>query len=68
MIDLDKVIACCVVATAAGLLVLSTYLVTIKTTGVDDWHDLAVNSQAAASQCLTVLEGVDAELISRRVR
>tara|TARA_Y100000310_G_C20471374_1_gene710225 strand:+ start:92 stop:304 length:213 start_codon:yes stop_codon:yes gene_type:complete len=70
MIDLDNLIATCVVALVAGVLVLSTYVVTMHnvSSDVDDWHDLAVNSQAAATQCITVLEGVDAELLSRSAR
>ena len=70
MIDLDNLIATCVVALVAGVLVLSTYVVTMHnvSSDVDDWHELAVNSQAAAAQCVAVLESVDAELISRRVR
>ena len=67
MIDLDQVMAGCVVALVAGVLVLSTYVVTMHnvSSDVDDWHDLAVNSQAAAAQCIAVLEKLDAELISR---
>ena len=70
MIDLDNLIATCVVALVAGVLVLSTYVVTMHnvSSDIDDWHELAVNSQAAAAQCVAVLESVDAELISRRVR
>ena len=67
MIDLDNLIATCVVALVAGVLVLSTYVVTMHnvSSDVDDWHDLAVNSQAAAAQCVAVLEKLDAELIGR---
>ena len=70
MIDLDNLISTCVVGLVAGLLVLSTYLVTMHTVSadVDDWHDIAVNSQAAAAQCVAVLEKLDAELIGRIVR
>jgi uncharacterized protein (DUF983 family) len=65
MIDLDNLIATCVVALVAGVLVLSTYVVTMHnvSSDVDSWHDIAVNSQAAVAQCITVLEGVDAALI-----
>ena len=64
---MDQVMAGCVVALVAGVLVLSTYVVTMHnvSSDVDDWHDLAVNSQAAAAQCIAVLEKLDAELISR---
>ena len=67
MIDLDNLIATCTVALVAALLVLGTYVVTMQTVSADieRWHDLAVSSQAAAAQCIAVLEGVDAELISR---
>ena len=67
MIDLEKVLAICLVLLAGGVLVLSTYLATMKLVGddIERWHDLAVSSQVAASQCLSVLEGVDAELLSR---
>ena len=67
MIDLDKMWAVCLVLLAGGLLVLATYLVTMRTVSsdVDDWHGLAVDSQAAAAQCIAVLEKMDAELVSR---
>jgi uncharacterized protein (DUF983 family) len=70
MIDIDNLIATCVVALAGGLLVLATYLVTMHdvNSDIDDWHDIAVSSQAAAAQCISVLERVDAELISRSDR
>ena len=64
---MDQVMAGCVVALVAGVLVLSTYVVTMHTVSADieRWHEVAVSSQAAAAQCIAVLEGVDAELISR---
>ena len=67
MIDLDNLIATCVVALVAGVLVLSTYVVTMHnvSSDIDDWRELAVNSQAAAAQCVAVLEKLDAELIGR---
>ena len=70
MIDLDNLIATCVVALVAGVLVLSTYVVTMHnvSSDIDDWRELAVNSQAAAAQCIAVLERVDAELLGRIVR
>jgi uncharacterized protein (DUF983 family) len=70
MIDLDKLIAGCVVALVAGLLVLSTYLVTMKVVSddIESWREIAVSSQAATTQCIAVLERVDAELLSRSVR
>jgi uncharacterized protein (UPF0333 family) len=70
MIDLDKLIAGCAVALVGGVLVLSTYVVTMHTVNsdIDDWHDIAVSSQAAAAQCIAVLEKMDAELLGRIVR
>tara|TARA_R110000787_G_C13350478_1_gene439071 strand:+ start:409 stop:618 length:210 start_codon:yes stop_codon:yes gene_type:complete len=67
MIDLDKVLTMCLAVLVAGLLVLATYLVAMRTASsdVDDWHEIAVSAQAATAQCLAVLEGVDADLISR---
>ena len=67
MIDLDRVMATCTVALVAALLVLGTYVVTMRTVSADieRWHEVAVSSQAAAARCIAVLEGVDAELISR---
>ena len=67
MIDLDKVMAGCVVALAAGFLVITTYVVTMQTVSADieRWHEVAVSSQAAAARCIAVLEGVDAEILSR---
>ncbi len=50
-----------------GLLVMLTYSAAMN--GVQDdiasWNALARNSQAAAAQCISVLEKVDAELLSR---
>jgi len=67
MIDLDKVMATCTVALVAALLVIGTYVVTMQTVSADieRWHEVAVSSQAAAARCIAVLEGVDAELLSR---
>ena len=67
MIDLDKVLTMCLAVLVAGLLVLATYLVAMRTASsdVDDWHEIAVSAQAATAQCLAVLEGVDPDLISR---
>jgi hypothetical protein len=67
MIDLDKVMAGCLVALAAGLLVLSTYVVTMHNVNsdIDDWHELTLSSQDAAAQCVTVLDRIDAEILRR---
>jgi hypothetical protein len=62
MIDLDKVWAVCMMLITGGIIVLATHLVTMRvvSSDIDDWHDLAVSSQAAAAECVTVLERVDA--------
>jgi len=66
-IDLDDLFAGCAVALTAGLLVLATYVVTMRTVSadIDRWHDVAVSSQSATAQCIAVLEGVEAELLSK---
>jgi|TARA_R110000765_G_C18834758_1_gene597284 uncharacterized membrane protein len=68
VIDIEKVLAICLVLLAGGVLVLSTHLVTMRsvTDDLESWRDLAASSQAAAAQCVTVLEGVDAALLGMR--
>lgn len=66
MIDLDKVLAMCLVLLAGGLLVLSTYLVTMKVVSddIESWHELALHSQDTAAQCISVLDQIDADMLS----
>lgn len=67
MIDLDKVTVLLTAMLAGGVLVLLTYTATMNTVrdDIESWNVLAVNSQAAAAQCISVLEKVDAELLSK---
>ena len=67
MIDLDKVTVLLTAMQAGGVLVLLTYTATMNTVrdDIESWNVLAVNSQAAAAQCISVLEKVDAELLSK---
>lgn len=69
MIDLDQVARACLYIFTGGALVLMSHLATMRATkdDIDGWHDLAVNSQAAAAQCITVLEKMDSDLLNMRL-
>jgi|TARA_R110002110_G_scaffold18012_11_gene76180 hypothetical protein len=70
MIDLDQVARACLYIFTGGVLVLMSHLATMRATkaDIDSWHDLAVNSQAAAAQCITVLENMDTAILRHRLQ
>ena len=67
MVDLEKVGALLLAMFTGGVLVMLTHSATMNTVrdDIEGWNALARNSQAAAAQCISVLEKVDAELLTQ---